>query len=188
MLAENLRNRRPENRAVQAALIHHPPATCATFFGRLEYKRDWPGKSGLPAQGSEDPGGSNQNRRMAVVPAGVHSALVCGSPVHSTLFKNRQGVHVRSKGDWLAFASGDVPEHACAPGEACSELDARGLKFTLDNFAGPMLVVPEFRVLVKISPNVDEFGQTRFQHRHGTHLTLLVTCEVDAIRGQCDHG
>ncbi|KPZ08015.1 hypothetical protein ALO94_200656 [Pseudomonas syringae pv. spinaceae] len=81
------------------------------FLGRL---KDEVHGAGEPAGFRQVPGGGEQNRRVAVMPAGVHAALV-GRLVHAVAqLLNRQSVHVGTNADSRAFAVAQSADHAGA--------------------------------------------------------------------------
>ncbi|KPY17813.1 hypothetical protein ALO99_05513 [Pseudomonas coronafaciens pv. porri] len=95
---------------LKKTVVDHPLSAAQVFLGRLKDKMH---RTGEPAGFRQVPGGGQQDRRVAVVPAGVHAAFVCRLVHAVAQFLNRQGVHVGTNAYSRAIAVAQGADHTC---------------------------------------------------------------------------
>ena len=101
---------------VQATVGDHRPATRAALFGRLEDEGHGPGQSAiLPREVRQDPRGTDQDRGVTVVAAGVHGAGMGRSPVNTAGLLDRQRIHVGSQSDRVLAGALEMTEPPRCP-------------------------------------------------------------------------
>ena len=78
------------------------------------------------------------------------------------LLKNRQGIHVGAKADWVAIAPWKMSQNAGTSSEAGLEFDTSRRQFPLHNLAGAMFFIAQFWIGMKIVPDGNEVSELRF--------------------------
>src|SRR5690606_23131578 len=140
------------------AVFDHPPRAAPPFLGRLEAEDDRAGD--LIAPGIEHPRRAEQDRRVAVVPAGVHRALDRRAVFDLVLLLDRQRVHVGAQEQRLAGAAAaqdglDAGDRD--PGAHVFEAD--GAQPLGDDAAGARLLESQFRMAVEVAARLDQLRQ-----------------------------
>ncbi len=143
----------PKNRfhgkALKQAVLHHRLGTPKPFLRRLEDEVDRAVEvSGL----CEILCGSKHHGRVAVMPTGVHLAVVSGAMIKGVRFLNRQGVHVRSNPHRAGSGTGTQRAHNAGPPDAPVNLAAERLQPLRNEFRGALLLEAQFRMSVNVLP------------------------------------
>jgi hypothetical protein len=134
-------------KALEEPLFHHHFAAAAAFLGRLEHDI---GGAGEVARLREIARGAEQHRRMAVVAAGVHAALVLRLVREGVQLLHRQAVHVGAQRN--AFPVGPALDHAHHTGL---------LQVGRHDGRGAALLEGELRMSVQVAPDVGELALVR---------------------------
>ena len=153
---------------------NHGRTASAAFFSRLEDKND---RAAETARGGKVPGGGQQRRDVAVMPAAVEGAGVHGGMRKSIGFAHRERVHVGAKAD-AAFAAAvaqdaddpclaDSLVHLDAPAAEFLGDDARRAGFFIGNFRMRMEIAAKGAVFLKVRGNFrkDVHGDVRKEKR-----------------------
>ena len=139
---------------VEEAVLHHPQRAAAALLGRLE---DQVERAGEAAAVREMVRRGEQHRRVAVVAAGVHHALVAAGVGKAGLFVDRQRVHVGAQAELaLAVAAPKASDDARAA-ESAFDLVAPFAELGRHQFRGAVLVESQFGVVVDVTTQADEF-------------------------------
>ncbi len=131
---------------VEDAFFHHDTRSAAGLFGGLENQRDAACEiAGL----SQIAGGAKQHRRMPVMPAGVHFAVVFRGIVRTGVFLHWQGVHVGAQPDGRPVPLTVDDRHNARGGDTGVDF-INAKRFQMVDHIGRrvMAVEPDFRVLV----------------------------------------
>jgi hypothetical protein len=155
----------PEDRidwwVVQHALLDHAlRPTGRQFFGRLEQQLSRSRKFTFPVrQYASQP---KQDRRMGIVPTGVHHTVVPGLVVDLVLFVNRQGIHIGANQYVSARSLGGTANQPCHTGlvdTGTDVLDTQRLQPLLHECRSFHLLKSQLRVLVEMAAIGNNPGQ-----------------------------
>ena len=114
----------PASRHLQQSLGHHRLGTARSLLAGLEHEDDVAGE--LFASRRQDVSGADEGCDVEVVAAGVHHARLLGAVVTTHLLVDRQGVHVATEQDHLAWPAGRLrlpPHDGDDGGQALPERD-----------------------------------------------------------------
>jgi hypothetical protein len=141
---------------LERAIGEHSLSPANPLFGWLKYERDRPWQ--LAPACNQNLSRGHQDRGMAVVSAGVMGAriyrLVRLTPIR---LDQRQGIHIGTQHDGAARSS--TLEHAYDAGLANARthlVETKTVQPFGDDPSGPMLLVRQLRVAVKIAPQLDQ--------------------------------
>ncbi len=150
MQSEDALDRRTDHAPVEAAILDHPLAAAATFFGRLEEKRNRVRQRIRLRQTGQHASGAEQDGGMAVMTAGVHGSGGRAPIRKLALLLNWKRVHVGPQSDRPRSAPRQMAKDPGSSGEIGLEGHPRLGQFALHHRARAALLVPQFRVGVKV--------------------------------------
>ena len=137
----------------EQALLDHAPGAAFIFFSRLKNKIDNAVKIARSGKFGDR---RQQHRRMAVMTAGVHFAVIAGFVVKVVGFPQRKRIHIGAQPDGaVAVARLQDADDASTP-KTSFHLKAACAQFPRDNIGCAMLFEGQFRVAVQIAPNFDK--------------------------------
>ncbi len=142
-----------DRKAIEKPFRQHLACTRANLLGWLEYQPQ--GATEIAAFG-EITGGSQQDRCMSVVTAGMHDAGIGTLILETGRLLDRQGIHVGADSDTaVAIAPPQGRDHA-GTGDTCCDVVAPFHKQRGHLLGGAMLLKGEFGILMQIMPERDD--------------------------------
>jgi hypothetical protein len=143
------------NRAddVQRTAREHLARALPHFLGRLEHDEHIAGR-GLSRQ---QQGGTHRPRRVHVVSARVHHAVVCGGELEAGSLGDRQRVDVASqRDDGCTRVTAAYTCHQAGPGHTANVGDAAVAQRAFEALLRAGLLPREFGVAVQVAPELGE--------------------------------
>jgi hypothetical protein len=118
--------------------------------------------------------GCEQHRRVAVVAAAVHAAVIGGAVRELVLLVHRQRIHVGAQADRLAavVAASDHDRHDARAPDTRVVLDAERGKLLADDVGSAVLFEAELRMHVEIAAHRGVLGLPAFDVVDGVHGDL----------------
>ena len=135
--------------ALEQPFLHHGLATAEAFLGGLEDEIDRAGKVAGLGQVSRR---TQQHRRVPIMAAGVHGAVVGRAVGDVVPFEDRQRVHVGAERDGALARRAFQDAHHAGLREPAMHRNAEGLEFLGHDGCGALLLETQFRMSVDIAP------------------------------------
>jgi len=143
---------------IDPGIIQHPFLDHGKRSGHLlvGLENEFDGtRQGMPVL-RQHPGGHQQHGHVGVMPASVHHAGILRFVGHLVLFDDRQGVHVRPQHQHRTRPGSLEAGHHSGSGHSAGR-QPQILQVGLDHPGRAVFFEAQFRVLVKITPQGDQF-------------------------------
>ena len=173
---------------LEQAVLDHLARAAAAFFGRLEDQVD--GAVEVAVLGEVQRRG-HQHGGVAVVPAGVHLAVVLAGVLEGVELGHRQRVHVGAQADGAAALAAVAPvhdAHHAGGAHAAVHGDAPFRQLFRHQVGGALFLEAEFGMRVDVAPQLGDgrgLRQDGFDQVHGHSLALA---GLDCMRRAADGG
>ena len=157
---------------LEQPLVHHGLAAAEPLLGGLEDEVDRAGEVAGLGEVLRRP---QQHRRVPVVAAGVHGAVVGGTVIDIVRFEDRQRVHVGAERDGALARPTFEDAHHAGLRQPSMHLDAEGLQLFGDDRRRALLLEAEFGVGVNVAAprrHVVVDGGDAVDHGHGVSLPV----------------
>ena len=144
--------------ARKEAVVHHLHGATEAFFGGLEDEVERAREAAVIGQLL---GRREQHRRVAVVPAGMHQAVVATRVGLAAFFDDGQRVHVGADAQRALAAAATQRADDARATEADVDLIAHGAQLVGHQRAGAVFLEADLGVAVDVSPDGYEFSAVR---------------------------
>jgi hypothetical protein len=127
----------------------------------------------------EHSGNGESNGCVSVVAAGMHGPRVLGCIFCSSVFSDRQSIHVKAQQkSWSGLCTFEKPHNTCLA-NTLGDFDTQAFEFLRDNTTGADLAESEFGMHVKVTAQSlsvrEKFFSVLEEIRHG-RLLLFFGC------------
>ncbi len=172
MQSVDSRDRRPDPRAVQRAILDHHATAAAAFLGGLKEQRHRTRQAAPLRDLAEHRRGTEQHRDVPVMPTGVHASRDRGLPGNLGLLLDGQRVDVGAERDRFAIAALEMRQDAGAAGEAFDEGDPELSQRLDDRGRGTPLLEHDFGERVQLAPQRDAGRNGRLDERRDLGISM----------------